>query len=404
MKLRLFFVSVLAGIFAGVAAAIFLFALAMVTDIRDQNSNWLWGLPVVGFLIGWIYHHFGKEANLGSTLILDEIHNPRQPVPLRMAPLIYAGTILTHLCGGSAGREGTAVQLGASLTDQLAHFFKVDALERRNLLMAGMGAGFGAAIGAPIAGVIFGMEVVTVARLNFSAWRECLVASLVAYGTTVWMHVPHTDYGDISIPEFSLGTVVIVAVSGILFGLTARSFVGLTHVVEHFQKKWISYPPLRPLVGGLALIGLFAWEGSYRYAGLGLPIIQEALRKPSEWRDSFLKMIFTALTIGSGFKGGEFIPLVFIGATLGSALDFIWPQQFSLLAAAGFAAVFGAAANTPVACTIMASEIFGAEVGAYVALASLVSYHFSGAHGIYRGQRIYKPKHRRLMSLLLRGE
>lgn len=382
----------ISGLLAGAAAAVFLITLNWATNFRDQNSIIIWALPMAGFIIGWVYYRFGKDIAGGNNLILEEIHDPKKVIPIHMAPFILVGTLVTHLFGGSAGREGTAVQMGASLSDQLSHFFKIEPEERKILLAAGAGAGFGAAIGAPWAGVIFGMEVIAVGRLRLFAWFECLVASFVGYFTTLLLGAPHTIYPKFEIPGLDPKTLFFVAIAGVAFGLTARGFAQLTHAVERLNGRFISYPPLKPFLAGILLVFLFNLEGTFKYVGLGIPVIQEALQEQTTFREPILKSIFTAITVGSGFKGGEFIPLVFIGTTLGGALALILPISFQLLAGLGFAAVFGGAANTPIACTLMAMEIFGLKIGPYAALACFVSYYFSGHQGIYRSQKIHRRK------------
>ncbi|OFZ30241.1 MAG: voltage-gated chloride channel family protein [Bdellovibrionales bacterium RIFCSPHIGHO2_01_FULL_40_29] len=394
--------SSLSGLFAGVAAAVFLISLQWVTQLRDENQIIIWALPLAGLLIGWIYHRWGGAAVHGHNLILDELHNPQNVIPLRMSPFILVGTLITHLFGGSAGREGTAVQMGASLSDQISRLFHITSDERKILLAAGAGAGFGAAIGTPWAGAIFGMEVISIGRIRLFAWFECLVASFVGYYTTVFLSAPHSQFPKIEFEGFSIKILFWMALAGVAFGLVAKLFTMLTHGVEQLHARFVSYPPLRPFIGGVILVILFYIEGTYRYAGLGIPFIGEALRAPDSFRDPILKMFFTSLTVGSGFKGGEFIPLVFIGTTLGSALSIIIPISFQLLAAVGFAAVFAGAANTPIACTLMAMEIFGPQIGPYALVACFMSYYFSGHQGIYKAQKVHAKKHQRLISLFKR--
>lgn len=389
--------SVLSGVLSGLAAAVFLISLNWATNFRDLNSKVIWLLPLAGFFIGWVYYKFGKDIAGGNNLIIDEIHNPKKIIPIHMAPFILLGTIITHFFGGSAGREGTAVQMGASLSDQLHRFFKITPEERKALLASGSGAGFGAAIGAPWAGVIFGMEVINIGGLKFFALFQCFIASFVGYFVTVKLGAPHSHYPLPEIPTLSLNIIFWVAVAGILFGLTAKLFSMTTHAVESLSQHLIKYPPLKPFIGGLILVSLYYAEGSYRYVGLGIPYIQSAIENVASFKDPALKSVFTSLTVGTGFKGGEFIPLVFIGTTLGSALSIFIPVGFSLLAALGFAAVFGGAANTPIACTIMAMEIFGYKIGPYALVACVMSYYFSGHYGIYKSQRIQIKKQTKLL-------
>ncbi len=392
--------SAIAGILSGAAASAFLFALDFATRFRLDHREIICFLPIGGFIVGWAYHHFGREVAGGNSLILDEIHDPQKIIPLRMAPLVFLGTVITHLFGGSAGREGTAVQMGATLSVQLANFVKVANDERKILLVAGAGAGFGAAIGAPWAGVIFGMEVIQIGRLRIFAFPECFIASFCAYFLTRILHTPHTIYPSAAIPELAWSAFFWVAIAGIFFGIVAKFFADFTHLIEAAGKRFIRYSPLRPFVAGILLVLLYRWEGSYRYAGLGMEGIQGALQAPSSLPVPAFKLLFSALTVGSGFKGGEFIPLVFIGTTFGSALSLFLPLSFSLLGALGFAAVFGAAANTPIACTIMAAEIFGYRIAPFAAVACYMAYYCSGHSGIYRSQKIYRKKHKRIMEIL----
>ena len=394
------FLSALAGILSGLAATLFLILLQWATTTRNQHQGLIWFLPLAGLAIGLIYHHYGKDVAGGHNLILDEIHDPKNKVPLRMAPLILLGTIATHLFGGSAGREGTAVQMGASLADHLTSFFRIEADERKILLVAGAGAGFGAAIGAPWAGAIFGMEVIYIGRLRLFAWFECLVASFVGYGVTLLLHAPHTLYPQMKNISYDVRTLLIVLFFGCLCGIAAFTFTSFTHIIEKFLKRWVSYPPLKPFLAGILLVLLYHLEGSYHYAGLGIPVIQNSLSQPSDLHVPLLKGFFTALTVASGFKGGEFIPLVFIGATMGSALSVLFKVSTQLLAALGFSAVFAGASNTPIACAVMTMEIFGPEIGGYALLACLGSYYFSGHKGIYKSQPIHMRKHAKLLFML----
>jgi H+/Cl- antiporter ClcA len=381
------FFAALAGTLAGISATIFLYLLDWATHFRMQHFDIVWGLPVAGLAIGWAFHKYGKDIQPGNNLILDEIHNPKKTVPFRMAPFILIGTVATHLFGGSAGREGTAVQMGASLADQINKYFKIGNEERRILLMAGMGAGFGAAIGAPFAGAIFGMEVLTQGRLRLVAAWECLVGSLFGYAMTIFLRAPHTIYPHVHVPDFSIKQLGGVVLIGIASGVFARGFISLTHLVEYLETKWIKNPIVKPFLAGLVLLALFQIPELRMYAGLGIDVIQGALNEPSKIDVPFWKAGFTALTIGSGFKGGEFIPLVFMGTTLGSALAFYLGVSFQLMGAVGFASSFGAASKTPIACALMSVEIFGIEVAPYSLLGCFLAYYCSGSKSIYKTQK-----------------
>lgn len=380
--------SILVGILAGLSSTVFLYSLDWVTHLRLENQWLIWGLPFAGLLIGLLYHYLGQEVVAGNNLVIHEIHDPRKKIPFRMAPFIYLGTILTHLFGGSAGREGTAVQMGASLSDQVAKFFDLTPTERKGLLMSGAGAGFGAAIGAPWAGVIFGMEIVWTGRLRFISFVQCLLASWSAYHISKLFHAPHSVYSDFEIHSFSFKEIFYVSLAGIIFGMAVRFFIMSTHIYEKFLSHFIKYPPLRTFIGGFIVVILFWLEGSYQFAGLGIEVIQQSLIGPMSFTTPILKSIFTSLTLGAGFKGGEFIPLVFVGASLGSALSTVLPVGFNLLSSVGFSAVFAAASKTPIACTVMSIEIFGWEIAPYAFIGCIVANFVSGKQGIYLAQRL----------------
>ena len=313
-----------------------------------------------------------------------------------MTPLILIGTFITHLFGGSAGREGTALQTGASLADQLARPFRMNAVERRVLLMAGVSAGFASVFGTPLAGAIFGMEVLAFGTISYDAIAPCFIAAFIGDFTTRAWDVHHTIYRIADVPLLGIRGVVLAAVAGAAFGTIGMLFAKLTHAVGHLFKKHIEWPPLRPFLGGtLVAIAVFA-SGTTKYIGLGIPTIVAAFQKPQPVYDFGAKLLFTALTLGAGFKGGEVTPLFFIGATLGNALSYVLPLPPSLLAGMGFVAVFAGAANTPIASTFMAMELFGAEAGAYAGIACVVSYLFSGHAGIYHAQRVGSSKHHHL--------
>lgn len=388
--LKISMASLLCGILSGTAASIFLIALKYVTEFRDDNIFIIGALPLVGLIIGWIYYKFGPSISNGHNLILDEIHDPKNTIPFRMAPFIFISTVLTHLFGGSAGREGTVVQMGASLADQLSYFFKLDKNERRRLLIAGTSAGFGAALGAPWAGVVFGMEVIHHGRIEKIAWYECVMASLIAYYTSIFLQAPHTLFQIIHVPNISLSSIGSVILAGVIFGLFARLFISLAHLYERKFISIIKYPPLKPFVGGSVLVLLYYVEGTYKYVGLGIPQIENAFDQIASINDPILKTVFTILTVGSGFKGGEFVPLVFIGSNLGSYLSIYLPLSVQLLAALGFASVFAGAAKTPLACAVMAMELFGYKIGLFAFLTCYTSYLFAGYSSLYTSQKINK--------------
>jgi H+/Cl- antiporter ClcA len=381
------------GILAGTASAVLLASLEWATEVREAHVWLIALLPLAGLAVGLIYKHFGQSVEAGNNLLLEEIHDPRAVIPLRMTPLVLLGTAMSHLFGASAGREGTALQTGASLADQLTLPLGLGAQDRRILLMAGISAGFSSVFGTPLAGAIFGLEVLAIGKLRYDALVPCFLAAAVADRVTIAWGIHHTAYRIPLTPALSVPGFGCAIVAGIAFGLAAMLFAKTTHSIASAAKRWIGYAPLRPFAGGVAVaLAVFA-VGTTRYIGLGIPTIVEAFAHPVRPWDFAGKFLFTAVTLGSGFKGGEVTPLFFIGATLGNALSHILPLPFPLLAGMGFCAVFAGAANTPLASTLMAMELFGGEAGIYAGIACVVSYLFSGHAGIYRAQRIGLSKY-----------
>ncbi|MBP4141644.1 voltage-gated chloride channel family protein [Flavobacterium sp. P4023] len=381
------------GILSGSASAFFLIALEWTTHYREENNWIIWFLPLGGLLIGLSYYYWGQSVVKGNNLLIEEYENPQKTIPLKMAPLVLFGTLITHLFGGSAGREGTAVQMGGAIADQFTGLFKLDKSDRKTILILGISAGFASIFGTPLAGALFALEVVIFSKMNLKSVPLSFLTAYVGYYTVEIWHVKHTIYSIPFVPEMSLTTLFWIFLVSILFGLAAMLFSRSTHLWGDLFSKTIAYPPFRPFVGGIILATALFFIGTSKYTGLGVPVIVEAFSTPNAPYDFLMKILFTGFTLGAGFKGGEVTPLFFVGATLGSALSLIVPLPIALLAGMGFVAVFSGATHTPIACTVMGLELFGLESGLFIGLACLIAYFFSGSVGIYKTQIVKGPKY-----------
>ena len=395
------FLSAIVGILAGSASAFFLIFLDWVTEWRENHLWIIAFLPLAGLIIGLAYHYWGKEVVNGNNVLLEEFHSPKKIIPFIMAPLVLFGTLITHLFGGSAGREGTAVQMGAAISDQFSKLFRLNENDRKILLIIGISAGFAAVFGTPLAGAVFALEVMFFGKIKSDALLPSLITALIAHFSCTAWNVSHTQYSIPTVPEINMINLFWAALTGIIFGLSSWLFSKSMHFWTKLFASIIKYAPFRPLIGGIIIAIAIFLIGNTKYIGLGIPVVISAFSENLNSYDFLLKILFTTFTIGAGFKGGELTPLFFIGATLGNALVWFVPLPVALLAGMGFAAVFSGASNTPIACTLMGIELFGIESAIFIGIACLISYFFSGHTGIYTSQIQRGPKyyiHRQLKS------
>ncbi len=381
------------GVLCGASSALFLWLLDVATQFRTGHELILYALPVAGLAIGWTYERFGESIRGGSNLVLDTLHDEGPEIPLRMAPMVLVGTVLTHVFGGSAGREGTAVQMGASLSDWLSHRLKVTRRVRRQLLAAGVAGGFGSVFGTPIAGAIFGLEFIVLGRLEYDALVPALVASVVGDMTTRALGIVHTAYP--ASPYLALTPWLLLrwVAFALAVAITTAAFIELTHFLKQQGERHFPRLPLRMFVGGLVIVAMWKAVGTSDYLGLGVPMIVRAFSDPNLPVYAFAaKLVFTAVTLGAGFLGGEVTPLFFVGAALGSVLSHLMGIPIELGAGVGMAAVFAAASNTPIALSIMAVELLGAHAFPHAMIVCVVAYLSTGHRSIYPSQQLLQTK------------
>lgn len=413
LKQALRWLAIIASISAvvGSIVAFFLWSLGAVIALRFAQPYLLYALPLAGLGIHFLYKWAGDRVERGNNLIIDEIHQPREGVPWYMAPVVLIATLATHLFGGSAGREGTAVQIGGSVAQLIGSWFRLHEAETKTALSVGVAAGFGAVFGTPITGAIFALEVLTRGRVPRKDLLPCLLGGIIGDLTVIFWQVPHTHYQIAPMTDkadfwsslsMQLSPVLLakVLLASTLFGLASYLFAALTRQTKSLFASAVRASWLIPFIGGCIIILLTVINGKPDYLSLGVDAeypgavtLQSAFAAGGAERWSWLwKTIYTSITLGTGFKGGEVTPLFYIGATLGNSLSGVLNAPLSLFAALGFIAVFAGATNTPLACTIMGAELFGAEYILLYAIACYTAYLFSGNRGIYSAQRAEKSK------------
>lgn len=382
--------SLAVGVTVGFVGAIFHMAIDQGTHLREVYHWILYLMPLAGLLIVWAYHITGMSDDKGTEYIIAAVREGRS-LRIRTAPLIFLATVLTHLTGGSAGREGAALQLGGSMSSYIGKLMKLDEKDRRIITMCGMSAGFAALFGTPLAASLMAMEVVSVGVMYYSAIVPCVLSAIIAQQVAIAVGVVPTAFTVAIVPEITPLVLIQLVIFAAFCGLVAILFCGIMHVAPKFYSKITRNPYLRAILGGLIVVVLSLILGR-EYNGAGVDVIVKAINGEARPEAFLLKMILTALTLAAGFKGGEIVPAFFCGATFGCFFGGILGLPAPFAAAAGMVSVFCGVTNCPLTSILLSYELFGGEGLLLYALCCAVSYMFSGYSGLYHAQKIMYSK------------
>ena len=378
------------GFFVGSAATVFNHLLKFVTDYRNSHPVILWFLPFAGLIIAFLYNSAKSGDSLSTDLVISAVRDEAR-VPVKMAPLIFIATALTHLFGGSAGREGVALQLGGSLGQFLGDRFDSNENEKKVLIMCGMSAAFSSLFGTPMAAAIFSLEIASIGAMYYFALVPCVISSVIAVSLTSLSGIGPEKFhlAEFSIGMDNIGGIVLLAA---LCGGLSIIFCTSIHHFGHTLKKFLPNPYARVFAGGCAVVALTYLVGSRDYLGAGMNIIEHAVEGHVFIGAFVLKLIFTGLTLGSGYKGGEIVPTLFVGATFGCAVAPLVGISPSLGAAIGMMALFCGVTNCPIASLLLSFELFSFSSPIIFMIAISISFMLSGCYGLYSSQKIIYSK------------
>ena len=385
------FFAALLGVIGGIVGSLFHITIEEVTHLRGENPWIILLLPLGGIVIAGMYHLFKKKGKIDTNRVLESISGDEK-VPFVMAPLIFISAGITHLLGGSAGREGAALQLGGSIGYKLGKLFKFNKNDLHIMVMSGMSAVFAALFGTPVAAAIFAIEVVCVGIFRHTAFLACIISAVFGYKTAVWFQIAPVRFSLSPLLESTPDFVIKSAIIAVLSAFVSILFCYMIKKAEYVAYKIAKNSYLRGFLGGLAIIVLTFLVGTYDYNGAGMNIIENAISGTAKPEAFILKIIFTAITIAAGFKGGEIVPAFFVGSTFGCLMGHVLGIDAGFAAAIGFVSLFCGVTNCPIASLVLAVEVFGSEWIAIFALGCSLSYILSGYTGLYKSQKIMFSK------------
>lgn len=382
-------IAIVVGAVGGLVGTAFHKSVDYVTEVRHDNSWLIFLLPVGGLIIVALYKLC--KMNAGTNRVIESVRTDKK-VPVLMAPLIFISTVITHLLGGSAGREGAALQLGGSIGYQFGRIFKLDEKDMHLIVMLGMSGVFAALFGTPLTATFFALEVISVGVIYYVALVPCIFSSVVAYNIALAFGVSPVKFDNVVMQQFSAEILVKVVVLAILCALVSICFCSAIKYFDKFTEQKVPNAYIRAFAGGCIIVLLSLAVGSHDYNGAGMEIISEAMEGNAVPYAFVLKIIFTVVTISAGFKGGEIVPTFFIGSTFGCVVGGLLGLEPSFGAAIGFVALFCGVVNCPVASIMLALEVFGAGSIMIFAIVCGVSYMMSGYYGLYSSQKIMYSK------------
>lgn len=384
-------ISAVIGTLGGVAGSIFSCAITYATGLRLAYDWFLYLMPVSGVLIVWMYHTFHEEGNRGTNMVISAISS-NEKVTFATGPLIFLSTVLTHLTGGSSGREGAALQLGGSIGNSVGGLLKLDEKDKKIAIMCGMSTVFAALFGTPVAAGIFSLEVVSIGVLYYAALVPCIFSSYIGVGIARMAGIPGESFPITQVPPVTVGTAAYVVFLGILCAAVSILLCIVLHRAEHTYRKLLPNPYIRILAASGILILLTLLLGTRDYCGSSMELIERSVEGEVRYEAFLLKMLFTALTLGAGFKGGEIVPTLCVGATFGCTIGTLTGVSPSLSAACGMAALFAGVTNCPITSLVLALELFGYKGMEYFSIIIAVSFALSGYYGLYSSQKFVYSK------------
>ncbi|SFB12632.1 H+/Cl-antiporter ClcA [Acetitomaculum ruminis DSM 5522] len=389
-------ISLLSGGICGLVGLAFFYSLKFVTELRTLKPYLIFSLPFLGLLIVFFYKATKVQKPRGTNLILDSLHS-NEEIPLKMAPLIFVSTVLTHLGGGSAGREGAALQLGGSIGAGIGRFLKLTDDDIKIVTMSGMSALFTALFGTPLTASVFSIEVCSVGTFYYTAFFPCIIASLTAFHITNFFSINYGSYMVEKLFEIKYSDYFKLGILIILCSFVSMLFIIILHKVSELFQKYFNDFYLRIFIGGCIVVAFTIVYGNFDYNGAGMDMVKRALSNDMPSYAFLLKIILTSITIGSGFKGGEIVPSFFIGATFGNFIAGLLGFNIALGAQLGLVSIFVGVVNCPLSGIILGVELFGSQNILLFALAAAVSYILSGYYSLYSSQKIIYtklPKHK----------